>query len=146
MRRHGIGRGRLCSFEGPFLDTNTGQVRKGNKSRCWNPDTVQLALVLPRQPDERWQLARQIGVTDAVVHPLEVGDDKTHWSYDDLLGTKNWLEDAGLNFTVLEGSVPLTDRIRLGRDGRDEDIAEFKQFLRDCGDRRVPRRLVHHQL
>ncbi|WP_436928812.1 mannonate dehydratase [Halosimplex halobium] len=99
---------------------------------------VQLSLVLPRQPDERWQLARQMGVEQAVIHPLEVGDDKTHWSYDDLLGTKNWLEDAGLQFGVLEGSVPISDRIRLGLDGRDEDIAEFKQFLRDCGDVGIP--------
>lgn len=99
---------------------------------------VQLSLVLPRQPDERWQLAKQMGVTDAVIHPLEVGDDKTDWSYDDLLGTKNWLEDAGLSFTVLEGSVPLTDRIRLGREGRDEDIAEFKTFIRNCGALDIP--------
>ena len=98
----------------------------------------QLSLVVPRHPDERWQLAKQMGVTDAVIHPLEFGSEKTHWSYDDLLGTKNWLEDAGLNFTVLEGSVPLTDRIRLGREGRDEDIAVFKQFLRDCGDLGIP--------
>jgi mannonate dehydratase len=95
---------------------------------------VELSLVLPRQPDERWDLARQMGVTSAVVHPLEVGDDKTHWSYDDLLGTKNWLGNAGLEFSVLEGSVPLTDRVRLGLDGRDEDIAEFKRFLLDCGE------------
>jgi len=99
---------------------------------------VQVSLVVPRHPDERWQLAKQMGVTNAVVHPLEFGSDKTHWSYDELLKTKNWLEDAGLTFTVLEGSVPLTDRIRLGRDGRDEDIAVFKQFLRDCGDLGIP--------
>jgi mannonate dehydratase len=99
---------------------------------------VQLALILPRRPDERWQLAKQLGVTDAVIHPLEVGDGKTHWSYDDLLGVRNWLEDAGLNFAVLEGSVPLTDRVRLGREGRDEDIAAFKQFLRHCGALDIP--------
>jgi len=99
---------------------------------------VELSLVLPRQPDERWQLAKQMGVTQAVIHPLEVGDGKTHWSYDDLLGTKNWLEDAGLEFAVLEGSVPLTDSIRLGKEGRDEDIAAFKKFLLDCGEVGVP--------
>lgn len=99
---------------------------------------VEFALVLPRSPDERWELASQMGVTQAVIHPLEIGDDKTHWSYDDLLGTKNWLESAGLEFGVLEGSVPISDRIRLGEDGRDEDIEEFKQFLRDCGDLGIP--------
>jgi mannonate dehydratase len=99
---------------------------------------VDLSLVLPRKPDDRWDLATQMGVTDAVIHPLEVGDGKTTWSYEDLQGTKNWLENAGLRFRVLEGSVPLTDRIRLGLDGRDEDIAAFKQFLRDCGEVGVP--------
>jgi len=99
---------------------------------------VEFALVLPRKPDDRWDVARQVGVTDAVIHPLEVGDGKTTWSYEDLLETKNWLENAGLTFRVLEGSVPLTDRIRLGLDGRDEDIAEFKEFIRNCGRLGIP--------
>jgi mannonate dehydratase len=33
----------------------------------------------------------------------------------------------------MEGSVPITDRTRLGLEGRDEEIATFKQFIRDCG-------------
>lgn len=99
---------------------------------------VDFALVLPRTPDERWDLARQMGVTEAVIHPLEVGDGKTSWSYDDLRQTANWLEDAGLQFAVLEGSIPLTDRIRFGLDGRDEDIAEFKQLIRNCGRLDIP--------
>ncbi|HET7324137.1 MAG TPA: mannonate dehydratase [Halococcus sp.] len=99
---------------------------------------VTLALILPPEPDNRWQLAKQIGVTDAVIHPLEIGNGKTHWSYDDLLGLRNWLEDAGLSFTALEGSVPISDRVRLGQEGRDEDIAEFKQFLLDCGKVGIP--------
>lgn len=96
------------------------------------------ALILPPEPDNRWQLAKQIGVTDAVIHPLEIGNNKSHWNYDDLLRLQNWLEDAGLTFSVLEGSVPISDRIRLGREGRDEDIAEFKQFLSDCGKLGIP--------
>lgn len=99
---------------------------------------VRPALILPPMPDERWELAKQMGVTDAVIHPLEIGDGRTHWEYDDLLGLRNWLENDGLELSVIEGSVPLTDRIRLGRDGRDEDIEVFKQFLRDCGDVGVP--------
>jgi len=96
------------------------------------------ALVLPRTPDERWDLARQMGVTEAAIHPLEVGDSKTSWSYDDLRQTVNWLENAGLQFAVLEGSIPLTDQIRFGLDGRDEDIAEFKQLIRNCGRLDIP--------
>ncbi|MDF9747844.1 mannonate dehydratase [Natrinema salsiterrestre] len=95
---------------------------------------VRPALVIPPEPDERWELAKQMGVKDAVIHPLEIGDDKTNWTFDELRGLQNWLEADGLEFSVIEGSVPLTDRIRLGLDGRDEDIQEFKQFVRDCGE------------
>jgi len=99
---------------------------------------VSPALVLPHEPDERWHLARQLGVEDAVIHPLEIGDGRTQWTYDDLQGLSNWLSEVGLNFSVLEGSVPISDRIRLGRAGRDEDIEMFKQFLRNCGEVGVP--------
>ncbi|MFB6308191.1 MAG: mannonate dehydratase [Haloarculaceae archaeon] len=99
---------------------------------------VRPALVLPPQPDERWELARQVGVTDAVIHTLEIGDGKTDWRYQDLLGLQNWLENDGLTLSVIEGSVPITDRIRLGRPGRDDDIETFKTFLRNCGALDIP--------
>jgi mannonate dehydratase len=99
---------------------------------------VEPALILPPEPDERWQLAKQMGVTQAVIHPLEIGDGRTEWSLDDLLGLRNWLEDAGLEFAVLEGSVPISDRVRLGSEGRDEDIETFKTFLRNCGRVGIP--------
>ena len=95
---------------------------------------VDPALILPPEPDERWQLAKQMGVEQTVIHPLEIGDGRTRWNYDALQGLDNWLSDAGLFFSVLEGSVPISDRVRLGREGRDEDIEEFKQFLRNCGE------------
>jgi mannonate dehydratase len=99
---------------------------------------VEPALILPPQPDERWQLAKQMGVERAVIHPLEIGDDRTDWSYDDLLLLTNWFEEAGIEVSVIEGSVPISQRVRLGREGRDEDIEEFKQFLRDCGRVGIP--------
>lgn len=99
---------------------------------------VEPALILPPEPDERWRLAAQMGVTKAVIHPLEIGDDTRFWEYDRLLVLKNWLEDAGLELSVIEGSVPITDETRLGLDGRDEEIEGFKQFLRDLGDLGVP--------
>jgi mannonate dehydratase len=99
---------------------------------------VSPALILPPEPDERWHLARQMGVEKAVVHPLEIGDGRTHWTYDDLRGLDNWLSEVGLGFAVLEGSIPLTDRVKLGREGRDADIETFKRFLEDCGEAGVP--------
>lgn len=79
-----------------------------------------------------------MGVEKAVIHPLEIGDGRTYWTYDDLQGLYNWLTNAGLEFAVLEGSVPISDRVRLGREGRDEDIEVFKRFLRNCGEVGIP--------
>ncbi|WP_262177507.1 mannonate dehydratase [Haloarcula laminariae] len=99
---------------------------------------VELSLVLPPEPDNRWQLAKQMGVTSAVVHPLEIGDGTQFWTYDELLGLHQWFTDAGIDIAVMEGSVPLTDKTRLGLDGRDEEIESFQQFLRDCGELDIP--------
>ena len=94
--------------------------------------------MVPPEPDDSWRLAGQMGVEEAVIHPIEVGDGRTRWSYDDVQQLSNWLDNVGLNFNVLEGSVPISDRIRLGRDGRDQDIAVFKQSPRDCGEVGIP--------
>lgn len=99
---------------------------------------VEPALILPPEPDSRWQLATQMGVTKAVIHPLEIGDNHMFWEYDELLQLKNWLENAGLEFAVIEGSVPITDKTRLGLEGRDEEIDIFKEFLRNLGEIGVP--------
>ncbi|SEP25485.1 mannonate dehydratase [Halogranum amylolyticum] len=99
---------------------------------------VQPALILPPGPDTRWQLARQMGVEQAVIHPLEIGNGKSDWDYNELLHLSNWLQEVDLELSVIEGSIPLTDRIRLGKPGRDEDIDRFKRFLRDCGSVGIP--------
>ncbi|MFC6906479.1 mannonate dehydratase [Halalkalicoccus tibetensis] len=99
---------------------------------------VELSLVLPPEPDRRWELAKQMGVTSAVLHSLEIGDGKRFWSYDELSRLKNWFEGAGIDLDVVEGSVPLTDVTRFGLEGRDEEIAAFKRFLRDAGRLGIP--------
>ena len=99
---------------------------------------VRPALILPPEPDDRWQLARQMDVRDAVIHPLEIGDGRTKWTAGDLHRLKTWLAERELRFAVLEGSIPLTDRVRFGREGRDEDIETFKRFIRACGRVGIP--------
>jgi len=96
------------------------------------------ALILPPTRDDRWTLATQMGVTDAVVHPMNVGDGKRHYSYDELLRMANSFRDAGLDFTVLEGSLPITDKTKLGLEGRDAEIEEFCDLLRNLGEIGVP--------
>lgn len=63
---------------------------------------------------------------------------KTRWSYDDLHGMVNRFEDASLYISVPEGSVLISDTVRIGLEGRDEGIRVFKQFLRACGRVGIP--------
>lgn len=95
---------------------------------------MQLSLVLPPEPDKRWTLAKQIGVDHAVFHSLEIGDGRRPYKYDDLLRLVNRYRDNGIEPTVFEGSVPITDATRLGTDGQDEEIERFKTLLRNLGD------------
>ncbi|MFP8952458.1 mannonate dehydratase [Natrialbaceae archaeon A-arb3/5] len=95
---------------------------------------MDITLVLPPEPDDRWQLAKQVGVDHAVYHSLELGDDSRPSSYDDLLLLTNRYRDHGLEPAVFEGSVPLTDKTRLALDGRDEEIDEFCTLVRNLGE------------
>ncbi|ELZ96388.1 mannonate dehydratase [Haloferax sulfurifontis] len=96
------------------------------------------SLILPPERDERWDLAKQVGVETAVVHTLEIGDGSRPWKYDELLALTREFRDYGLDVGVIEGCVPISDDTRLGRDGRDEEIERFKQYLRHLGSLDVP--------
>ena len=96
------------------------------------------SLILPPEHDERWDLAKQMGVETAVVHTLEIGDGSRPWRYDELLELTQEFRDYGLDIGVIEGCVPISDATRLGRNGRDEEIERFKQYLRNLGKLNVP--------
>ncbi len=96
------------------------------------------ALILPPERDERWDLAKQMGVESAVVHTLEIGDDSRPWRYEDLLDLTRRFRDYDLDVAAIEGCVPISDDTRLGREGRDEEIARFKRYLRNLGELDVP--------
>ena len=96
------------------------------------------SLILPPERDERWDLAKQVGVETAVVHTLEIGDGSRPWQYDELLALTREFRDYGLDVGVIEGCVPISDDTRLGRDGRTEEIERFKQYLRHLGSLDVP--------
>jgi len=95
---------------------------------------MDISLVLPPEPDDRWYLAKQVGVEHAVFHSLELGDGHRPYEYDDLLRLANRYRDNGLEPSVFEGSVPLTDTTRLALDGRDDEIERFCTLLRNLGE------------
>jgi len=96
------------------------------------------ALILPPEQDERWTMARQIGVETAVVNTMNIGDGHRYCDYDELLRVKNDFANAGLDLQVIEESFPLTDVTVLGEADRDEEIDRFCEFLRNMGRVDIP--------
>lgn len=97
---------------------------------------MRLALYLNPLTDQNLMLARQIGVTD-IVAPLPPAQQGPVWEFLPLLHLRRRIEDAGLRWGVLE-SIPLTDRIKLGLPGREEDIDNFCQSIQNAGSAGIP--------
>ncbi|SDN23537.1 mannonate dehydratase [Halogranum gelatinilyticum] len=86
-------------------------------------------LMLPPQPDRRWTIAKQLGLSTAVVR---FWGEEEWWTYDTLLQTANRFADHGLELDVVEDRPPMTKTV-LGREGRDEEIETVKQLIRNMG-------------
>ncbi len=108
---------------------------------------IKVTLALPPYPDDRWELARQMGVEYAHPHTamgeagLGSGDvrvDHVPRDYDELLRLINAFENVGLEVPVVGPAGTISDTTRLGRDGRDEDIAAFCEHLKHVGAVGVP--------
>ena len=97
---------------------------------------AKLALVLNPLVDENLKRARQIGVTD-IVGGLPPEHRGPVWELLPLLLLRKRVEDAGLNLTVLEGPPPM-QKTTLGLPGRDEEIENFCQSLRNIGRASIP--------
>lgn len=79
------------------------------------------SLILPVERDERWNLAKQMGVETAVYHSLEIGDGSYLWQYDQLLEFTQKFHDYGLELGVIDGCVPNLRRHHLGHERRDKE-------------------------
>jgi mannonate dehydratase len=80
-----------------------------------------------------WQLAVQLGVTDAVTSlPQQQPGGPTVWDFTSFLHMKQRFADAGLALAVIESAPPM-DLIRLGLPGRDEEIERICQMLTNMG-------------
>lgn len=98
-----------------------------------------LAEYLSPRPHVLWRLARQMGISHAVVNakPERTGLNPP-WDIDALSHLKRELADEGLKLAGLEGDQFDMSRIKLGLDGRDQDIARFGQMLRNMAELEVP--------
>lgn len=98
---------------------------------------MKIGLMLPSYKDEKWILAKQMGVTHAITRiPREQREPP--WDFMALLHLKKSFDDAGLTIACLEGDQIPMQRIKLGLPGRDEDIEHFCQVLINMGKLGIP--------
>lgn len=100
---------------------------------------MKLCMFLPFEPDHRWKLARQAGVECVVVKlaPELTGLDPPS-NIAVLAEAQRRFNAAGFELFGLEGDPFDMSRIKLGLDGRDEDIETYKKMLRNMGEFRIP--------
>ena len=86
--------------------------------------------------DSQLRFIQQMGVTD-VVTSLRAEDRGDVWGFEPMLRLRKRVEDAGLTLSVFEG-IPVPDRAKLGLPGRDEDIDNYCESLRNMGRAGIP--------
>lgn len=91
-------------------------------------------LFFGNKPDEKWQLARQMGIDFAIAKLApELTGDLPPWDYESLKRSKARFEEAGFTLYGLEGDQFDMNRIKLGLEGRDEDLDRYCQMLENMG-------------
>ena len=116
---------------------------------------IQLSEFLPPRPEESWKLIRQVGV-DNVVGVLNGAEqdqrmfasvgaggwkaddrDEVPWSEAALKHNIETYDDYGFTLVALEDTAPI-DKVRLGLDGRDEQIDHVITQVRAMGRLGIP--------
>ncbi|MCE2489923.1 MAG: mannonate dehydratase [Anaerolineae bacterium] len=97
---------------------------------------MRIALMPVPPDDSALRLAAQIGVSD-IVCGRPAGDCDPVWDYLSLLQLRQRIEAAGLRLSVIE-SIPVSDNIKLGLPGRDEDLNHFCESLANVGAAGIP--------
>ncbi len=93
-----------------------------------------LADALPAAPVPLWTLARQAGVTAAVVTIPDLRDGPPPWDFMVLSGLKQRFKDAGLDLQVVESApASIMEPIKLGLPNRDERIERFCELVENMG-------------
>lgn len=90
---------------------------------------------LPPRRDRSWDYAKQAGVMHAIVrcHPRDTGL-APPYDLDSLRSVQQDFAAAGLTVVGLEGDQFDMQRIKLGREGREEDLAHYRQMLANMGE------------
>lgn len=91
-------------------------------------------LFFGNTPDEKWRLCRQMGISYAIAKlSPELTGQLAPWDFESLKSSKEVFQRNGFELIGLEGDQFNMDRIKFGRIGRDEDIANYCQMLENMG-------------
>ena len=111
----------------------------GTAGTAGTGDRMRVAIgVTAQATDEELTLAAQMGCSGVVVPapPFEGG---LRWSYEDLSRLRERVESFGLRLEAIQNTrLDLLDEIRLGRPGRDAQLEDFKEAVRNMGRAGVP--------
>jgi mannonate dehydratase len=103
--------------------------------------SMRIAVATGPEPGTRWTLMKQIGVECAVggigLQPVEGGPDDQPWSEASLRKAKATFEQGGIPIEVIESRPPM-EKIKLGLDGRDEQIEVCCELVRNMGKVGIP--------
>ncbi|MCH2663381.1 mannonate dehydratase [bacterium] len=103
---------------------------------------LKIAISTPPQAGDRWTLMKQVGVDCAVggisLSPIPRAEPEDQpWSYTSLKKAKEAYEAGGIPLQVIESRPPM-EKIKLGLDGRDEEIEVVCEFLQNMGKLDIP--------
>lgn len=98
---------------------------------------MRIGLVLPEITESYLKLARQIGADDIVTTLRGAPGREPVWAFRPLMVQRQRIEEAGLRWSVIE-SLPLSDTVKLGLPGRDEEIENWQRSLRNIGAAGIP--------
>jgi len=95
---------------------------------------MKLGLLLSGHFNEKWALARQIGVRHVVAKLApELTGMNPPWDHATLVHFQSAFADAGMELAGLEGDQFDMSRIKLGLPGRDEDLDRYRQMVTNMG-------------
>ncbi|MBS10857.1 MAG: mannonate dehydratase [Gemmatimonadetes bacterium] len=103
---------------------------------------LKIAISTPPQAGDRWTLMKQVGVECAVggirLRPIDGAEPEDQpWSLPSLKKAKDAYEAGGIPVKVIESRPPM-EKIKLGLDGRDEEIEVVCELLRNMGKVGIP--------
>jgi len=101
--------------------------------------SLTIADILPAKRTILWQLAKQAGVTAAVVSLPEGPDDPPVWTFETLLRLKQDFADDGIDLQVIESApAVLMEPIKQGTDQFDWALDRFCEMIDNMGRAGIP--------